>query len=154
MMGNLQDRMFRQVNSAFADRLQRRNRRRPIVVATLLSAVLIGLALNAGGDRIVFVALASLPYWLCMHLLNLSLRGIFELSDERLDEHQVAVRNNAYKTAYGFALVFMVVLVTVASVLDLDRPGTFAVAAFAFLTCALAPRMIAAWSLEDNHDVD
>ena len=129
MSQGLQDHMFRQVNGPLADKLQRRGRRRAIVVATLASAILVGVAISAGGDRIVFMALASIPFWLCMLLLNLSLRGIFELSDARLDEHQIAIRNLAYKTAYGFTLVFLVIVVTVAAVIDLGRVPTFSVAA-------------------------
>ena len=152
MSQGLQERMFRQVNSAFADKLQTRSRRRAVVIATLVSALLIGLAMNSGGDRIGFMALASIPFWLCMLLLNFALRGMFELDDGRLDEHQVAVRNQAYKTAYGFTLIFLVLVITVASVADLDRIATFSVAAVAFLISALAPRLITAWRAEDGDD--
>ena len=85
-------------------------------------------------------------------MLNLSLRGIFELDDELLDEHQIAVRNGSYKSAYGFALVFLVVITTIAIGLSLERRIAFAVAAFAFLISALAPRLVAAWWLEDNDE--
>jgi len=147
-----QDRMFRQVNSSFADKLQRRSRRRMLVALTVFGAFLLGAAIYSGGDRIVFVSLASLPFWICTALLNLSLRGIFELDDTRLDEHQIAVRNHAYKTAYGFTLIFLILVVTVATVIDLDRVGTFSVAASAFLVSALAPRLITAWTTEDSDD--
>ena len=152
MPQGFQERMFRQVNSTFADKLQARSRRRVIVLATVASALLVGAALNSGGDRIGFMALASIPFWLCMFLLNLSLRGIFELRDEHLDEHQVAVRNNAYKRAYGFTLIFLVLVVTVAAGADLGRIATFSTAAVAFLVSALAPRLITAWTLEDQDD--
>jgi MFS family permease len=152
MNTRFQDRMVRQVNSTFADRLQRRGRRRLIVIASVASAVLLGWAVNSGADRIAFWALASVPFWACMMLLNLSLRGIFELDDARLDEHQLALRNGAYKTAYGFTLVFLVLVATVVAAVDLDRIGTFSVAAVAFLVSALAPRLIAAWRMEDVDD--
>ena len=152
MPQGFQERMFRQVNSTFADKLQPRGRRRGIVIATLVSALVIGLAIDAGSDRVAFMALAAVPFWLCALLLNLSLRGIFELGEERLDEHQVAIRNNAYKRAYGFTLVFLVIVVTVAAGADLGRSANFAVAAVAFLVSALAPRLIAAWTLEDPDD--
>ena len=152
MLQSFQDRMFRQVNSAFADKLQLRSRRRLIVIATIISSLGVGAALKTGGDDIVVVALATMPFWLCMVLLNFSLRGIFELDDTRLDEHQIAVRNNAYKTAYGFTLIFLVLVITVASVIDLEHPGTFGLAATAFFICALAPRLITAWRAEDAHD--
>lgn len=152
MFQALQDRMLRQVNSSFADKLQRRSLRRLLVAATIGCALLLGMAINSGGDRIGFLVLASIPFWVSMVLLNFSLRGIFELDDERLDEHQVAVRNAAYKTAYGFTLVFLVLVVTVAAALDLDRIETFAVAAVAFMISAVAPRLITAWQAEDQYD--
>lgn len=152
MPQSLQDRMFRQVNSAFADRLQQRSRRRLIVVATIAAAIGVGFGIASGGDDIVYVSIASVPFWLCMVLLNLSLRGIFELDDAHLDEHQIAVRNHAYKTAYGFTLVFLVLVVTIASVVELDRIRTFALAASVFLICALLPRLITAWTAENGDD--
>ena len=152
MSQQLQDRMVRQVNSTFADKLQQRSRRRLIVIASIASALLLGAAINTGIDRIAFWALASVPFWVCMVLLNFSLRGIFELDDARLDEHQLAIRNEAYKTAYGFTLVFLVLVVTAVAAIDLDRIETFSAAAIAFLVSALAPRLIAAWRLEDTDD--
>ena len=149
---SFQDRMFRQVNSPFADSLQRRARRRLIVMLTILSAFGVAAAINTIGDRIVWLSLATIPFWLFTYLLNLSLRGMFELTDKRLDEHQIAVRNHAYKMAYGYTLVFLITVVTVATVVDLDRVGMFSVAAFAFLTSALSPRLITAWTMEDTDD--
>ncbi|MEJ2275609.1 MAG: hypothetical protein P8Y01_13735 [Woeseiaceae bacterium] len=152
MSQQFQDRMVRQVNSTFADKLQRRSRRRMIVIASIASAFLLGAAINTGTDRIAFWALACVPFWACMRLLNFSLRGIFELDDARLDEHQLAIRNEAYKSAYGFTLVFLVLVVTIVAAVDLDRIAMFSVAAVAFFVGALAPRLIAAWRLEDNDD--
>jgi hypothetical protein len=152
MFEAFQNRMLRQVNGAFADKLQRRTLRRVLVVATIASALLLGIAIDSGSDRVGFLALAAIPFWISMVLLNFSLRGIFELDDERLDEHQVAVRNAAYKTAYGFTLIFLVLVTTVVAALDLDRVEMFAVAAVAFLICAVAPRLITAWSTEDGYD--
>ena len=154
MPSSFQDRLFRQVNSPLADALQSRARRRLMVIIAVASAAAIGAAIYTNGDRFMWMALATLPFWLSVVFLNLSLRGIFELSDDRLDEHQIAVRNHAYKTAYGFTLVFLIVVVTTATGVDLDRPAAFSVAAFAFLTSALAPRLITAWTLEDSDDVD
>jgi len=154
MFEALQNRMFRQVNGAFADKLQRRGLRRAIVVMTIASALLLGIAIDSGGDRVGFLALASIPFWLSMVLLNFSLRGIFELDDKRLDEHQIAVRNAAYKTAYGFTLVFLVLVATIAAALGPGRVEMFALAAVAFVICAVAPRLITAWRTEDGNDVD
>lgn len=149
-----QNRMFRQVNSGFARRLQHRAPRRCIVLATLVNAASVGVVMLSAGDNPLWMGLAAVPYFLTAFLLNLSLGGIFELSDERLDEHQVGTRNGGYKTAYALTLVFLVVVVTTSSVLDLGRIETFAVAATSFLICALAPRLITAWIAEDFNEQD
>ena len=88
MSSSFQERMFRQVNGNFAERLQNRFWRRAIVILAILSAVLVGVLIRAAGDQIFWVIPAAFPYYLCVYLLNLSLRGIFELDDERLDEHR------------------------------------------------------------------
>lgn len=152
MSSKLQSLMFGQVNGALADRLQSRAIRRSMVVALLLAALLIGAGIVLMGDRFWVMLIVMLPFWAIAVLLNLSLRGIFELDDDLLDEHQIAVRNSSYKSAYGYALVFLVVVATIATGLSLERRYAFAVAAFAFLTGALAPRLVAAWSLEDSND--
>jgi len=152
MTSKLQNLMFGQANSEFADRLQSRSIRRSMVLALFMSAGLVGIGIATTGDRFWVMLLVTVPFWVMAALLNLSLRGIFELDDELLDEHQIAVRNASYKTAYGYALVFLVVVATVATGLALERRYAFAVAAFAFLTGALAPRLVAAWSLEDSDD--
>ena len=149
---NHQDRVYRQVNSPLADTLQRRSWRRLVVLSSILGALLVAAGIYTGGDRLLWVSLWSIPFWASMYFLNLSLRGIFELSDERLDEHQIGVRNKAYKTAFGYTLVFLITIVIAADVLTLGRVGTFSIAAFAFLTCIMAPRLITAWTLEDSDD--
>jgi hypothetical protein len=152
MASKSQSLMFGQVNSAFADRLQSRAIRRAMVLALFASAALVGVGIAGIGDRFWWMIIVTVPFWIVAALLNLSLRGIFELNDELLDEHQIAVRNASYKSAYGYALVFLVIVATVATGLALERRYAFAVAAFAFLTGALAPRLVAAWSLEDSDD--
>lgn len=152
MTFSIQDRIFAQANGPLADRLQHRGLRRLIVALTLASALGVAIALYRAGDQILWMLAATLPFWACAFLLNLSLRGIFELGDSHLDEHQVAVRNAAYKRAYGCTLVFLVLVVTTAAAIDAGRIGTFAVAAFAFLTSALAPRLIAAWVMDASDD--
>jgi len=148
------DRMYHQVNSAFADRFQHRSWRRLIVLSSIFGALIAAAAIYIGGGRIVWMISGSLPFWLSAYFLHLSLRGIFELSDERLDEHQITVRNRAYKTAYGYTLVFLIIIVTAASVLNLDRVGVFSISAFAFLTSIMAPRLITAWTIKDSDDGD
>ncbi len=154
MTSKLQRRMFGHVNGPMADRLQSRSRRRAIVLGSIAGAAATAAGIATVGDRIGWLLLAAIPFWIFAALLNLSLRGIFDLDDDLLDEHQIAVRNHSYKSAYGYALVFLVIIATTATGLALERHIAFAVAAFAFLSGALAPRLVAAWMLEDADDID
>lgn len=154
MASGLQNRMFGQVNSRFADKLQYQSRRRALVLAAFVTAAMVGTGIALSGDQFLWMIVVTIPFWLCAVLLNLSVRGIFELDDDLLDEHQIAVRDNSYKSAYGFALVFLVVVTTIATGMALERRFAFAVAAFAFLVSALAPRLVAAWRLEDDDECE
>jgi hypothetical protein len=80
----------------------------------------------------------------------MSIRGVFELDDGLLDEYQAALRNRVYRTAYGYTLIFLVLVATTATGLSLERQSAFAVAVFAFLASALAPRMLLAWNMENE----
>lgn len=147
-----QDWFFQRANGPLADRLQRRDRRRALVLCTIASALLVGGTIYLAGDRPGWVLLAMVPYVLSAYGLTLSLRGIFELEDGRLDEHQIAVRNRAHRAAHGATLLFLILVVTVVGILDLDRRGLFSLASSAFLIGLLAPRFFAAWLLEDLDD--
>ena len=140
----------RRANSRLADRLQRQSVRRVLAVGTILSALLIAWSFTIFQGRIWILLLASIPFDIFAILLTMSLRGIFELSDDQLDEYQIAERNRAYKMAYGVTLIFIVVLATAATALDLTRTQTFAVAVFAFLVSAFEPRLMMAWFMEDQ----
>lgn len=139
----------RRVNSSFADRLQAQSIRRVLALGTVLSAGLVAWALTAFDGNVALLASLSVPFGICAVLLTMSLRGIFELSDDQLDEYQIAERNRAYKLAYGVTVIFIVVLATTATGLDLPREQNFAIAAFAFLISVFEPRLIMAWYLED-----
>lgn len=147
-----QDWVFQRVNGPLADRLQRQGRRRALVLCTIASALLVGGAIYLAGDRPGWVLLAMVPYVLSAYGMALSLRGIFDLEDGRLDEHQIAVRNRAHRVAHGATLFFLMLVVTVVGILDLDRRGLFSLASSAFLLGLLAPRFFAAWLLEDLDD--
>jgi len=149
-MTNHQARLYETVNGPFADRLQSTVVRRAVVLATIPAAAGVALAFLILENGFWMLAAAAVPLGVTVVLLNLSLRGIFELADERLDEYQTSVRNSAYKTAYGLTLVFLIVFATVAAGMELQRQAAFAVAVFAFLMSALAPRMLLAWNLEDG----
>jgi len=149
-----QRRIFRHVNGPTADKLQDQQTRRVLVLACVASIAAVAIAFATFDNRFWLLVLASLPLGVATALLNFSLRGIFELKDELLDEYQISVRDKAYKSAYGFTLVFLVVVATAAAGAELDRVSAFALAAFAFLTCALAPRMLLAWRLENSHGGD
>ena len=145
-----QERLYGRVNGPFADRLQKKAVRRAVVLATILGVAGMALAFLILNDRIWVLAATAFPLALCLGLLNLSLRGIFELDDAMLDENQISSRNSAYKTAYGLTLVFLVVVATAAAGLEPQRQALFSVAVFAFFISALAPRMLLAWNLEDD----
>ncbi len=149
-MPYFQERLYSNVNGPFADRLQSRAARRTLVLATLLGAACVGVAFSNLEDGFWWVVAAAIVFELSILLLILSLRGIFELKDELLDEYQISVRNNAYKKSYGLVLVFLVLLATIAAGMDLPRHSLFGVAVFAFLVSALAPRLMSAWHLEDD----
>ncbi len=143
---------FQRVNGPLADRLQRQLRRRALVLCTVAGALLVGPMMYLAGDRPGWMLLAVVPYILSAYGLTLSLRGIFELEDGRLDEHQIAVRNRAHRVAHDATLLFLILVVTTAGILDLDRRGLFSLASSAFLLGLLAPRFFAAWNLEDLDD--
>ncbi|MDX1507707.1 MAG: hypothetical protein R3358_05470 [Woeseiaceae bacterium] len=144
-----QRRMHRQVNGPLADRLQKHWLRRMFVLGAIAGAAITGAGFVVYDDRLWVLLLCAIPFGVFTVLMNLSLRGIFELSEEQLDEYQVGLRNHAYKRAYGFMLVFIVVVATTLAALQPGRLPTFAVATFAFLISALLPRLIVAWQLED-----
>ena len=149
-MAYFQERLYFNVNRPFADRLQNKAARRALVLATLLGAAWVGVAFSDLEGGFWWVVAAAIIFESSMLLLILSLRGIFELKDDLLDEYQISVRNNAYKNSYGLVLVFLVVLATIAAGMELPRHSVFGIAVFAFLVSALAPRLISAWNLEDD----
>ncbi len=149
-MTYFQERLYSNVNGSFADRLQNKTARRALVLATLLGAAWVGVAFSNLEGGFWWVVAAAIVFESSMLLLILSLRGIFELTDDLLDEYQISVRNNAYKNSYGLVLVFLVVLATIAAGMELPRHSVFGIAVFAFLVSALAPRLISAWNLEDD----
>ena len=149
-MATYQERLYLKVNGPLADRFQSRAMRRAVAVATIVAVGAMAVAFALHDNRFWMLAAASFPLAACMGMLNLSLRGIFELKEDRLDEYQISMRNRMYKTAYGFTLVFLVVVATTAAGLELEREVAFAVAMLAFFTSALAPRLFLAWNLDDN----
>ena len=146
-----QQRMFGQVNGPFADKLQGRAQRRSLVIATAVSMAGLAALTPQVVDHYWLLAVVGTVFWTLAALLNLSLRGLFELKDELLDECQIAERNRAYKSAYGFALVFLLVVATTAAGAAVERMTAFGIAAFAFYFCAMAPRMLLAWNLGDEN---
>lgn len=145
-----QQRLHRQVNGPLADRLQSRWLRRLLVAGSILGAAMAAAGFLLHDDRLWVLAACAVPFGVFVILLNMSLRGIFELGEAQLDEYQVGLRNHAYKRAYGSMLVFVVVVATSLAAVQPGRLATFAIAAFAFLVCALLPRLLVAWQLEDG----
>lgn len=149
-----QKHLEKRVNSRFADKLQSQSIRRFLALGTVLSALLIAYAFTIFDDNILLLLVLSIPFDVFAILLTMSLRGIFELADDQLDEYQIAERNRAYKMAYGVTVIFVVVLATTVTALDLPREQNFAIAAFAFLVSAFEPRLVMAWYLEDPDGIE
>ncbi len=149
-MTYFQEKLYGNVNGPFADRLQNKAARRALVLATLFGAAWVGVAFSNLEDGFWWVVAAAIVFESSILLLIFSLRGIFELKDDLLDEYQISVRNNAYKASYGLVLVFLLVVATIAAGMELPRYSVFGIAVFAFLVSALAPRLISAWNLEDD----
>ena len=145
-----QERMFRQVNGPWADMLQGRTHRRVLVVATIAAIASMATAMPYVADRFWVLVATGLAFGAFAILLNLSLRGVFELKDELLDECQIAMRNRAYKAAYGFTIVFTVIAATTGAGLALQRQPAFSLAAFTFFVCVMAPRLYVAWVKDDD----
>lgn len=150
MTSTYQAHLFRRVNQPWAARLQSTPVRRLLVVATMASLALAAGSLGVIPDDIWRLPVVMVPVFGSIALLNLSIRALFELDDTQLDEFQLAQRNAAYKNAYGFTLIFLVILATLATGLQLDRIQAFSAAMFGFLTVAMAPRLVVAWSMEDD----
>lgn len=151
MLRRHQSYLFRQMNGPIADKLQRRSTRRLLVLATLACLPLAAYAITWNANQISLLIAAGLPVFAFASLLNMSIRGVFELDDELLDEFQIGLRNRVYKTAYGYTLMFLVIVATTATGLSLERRSAFAVGVFAFLASALAPRLLLAWKMENGH---
>ena len=151
MISFVQNRMYRHVNGRLAARLQRKSIRRVISACLLASLFLAALGAQIAGSDVRALVLLEIPMLLFASLLVMSIRGVFELDDSQLDEYQLGLRNDAYKSAYGLTLVFLLVIATIAAGLSLDRMQSFSLAAAAFFTCALAPRVLLAWRMEDDN---
>jgi hypothetical protein len=154
MMKLIHDHTYKQMNGPAAAKLQQQTTRRLLVICVLASLVLIAFSANIAGEDVWLMSFVSIPTVIVAVLMNMSIRGIFELDDERLDEYQIGVRNDAYKTAYGFTLVFLLIVATALGGLQPERLQVFSVATAAFFTCALAPRMRVAWNMVDDHGLE
>ncbi len=87
--------------SKFSHKLQRLNVRRSLVTAGALWLLVMGLAFLYVYQNIWLLVAIDVPFLALAFLLTLSVYSLFELPDDELDELQVAIRNDAYKGAYG-----------------------------------------------------
>ena len=142
--------LLRLVNGHIAGKLQQQSIRRLLVLSILACLPLLAYTPAWRADRYWMLIAIDIPVIALVVALNMAIRGVFELNDELLDEYQTALRNRVYRTAYGYTLVFLVLIATTATGLSLERQSAFAVAVFAFLASALAPRMILAWNMENE----
>ncbi|MEL6950045.1 MAG: hypothetical protein AAGM16_08005 [Pseudomonadota bacterium] len=82
-------------------------------------------------------------------MLNMATRGMFELWDEHLDEFLVAERDAAYRKAYYFGLLWLLLVPLVDGLtdhLELRRIFTLGFIMLGFLWGLSLPAVIAAWS--------
>jgi hypothetical protein len=151
MIRRHQSHLLHEVNGPIADKLQRQSTRRLLVLTLLACLPIMAYAIAWYADHIWLLIAAGCPVFALASALNMSLRGVFEFDDELLDEYQIGLRNRAYKTAYGYTMIFLVLVATTATGLSLERQSAFAVAVFAFLASGFAPRMLLAWNMESEY---
>ena len=123
--------------------------RRSLVVALIIVQFLAaGCFILIPQDVIwpLFPAFIAMVY--LQGMLNMSTRGMFELSDDHLDEFLVAERDAAYRKAYFFGLLWLLLVPLVDGLtdhLELRRIYTLAFIMLGFLWGLSLPRVIAAW---------
>lgn len=140
------------------ERFQTPAKRRSIALSVvLINLVTVGCVLLISGDilwPLVPVAVASV---LLMGLLNMATRGIFELSDEYLDEYQVSVRDSAFRRSYYFTLIWLLLVAPLFGFLEGNQHSKLFVLAFillGFMWGVTLPRVIVAWTQAPELDED
>ena len=100
------DRLFR---GPMVDWFQTPLRRRSVAIGVMLIHVATAGSLGLLTLDIVWPLIpAGIAAMYLMGMLNMSTRGIFELKEERLDEYQIALRDSAFRRAYYFSLIWII----------------------------------------------
>ncbi len=132
------------------ERFQTPMRRRGLVVSlVIVQFAAAGCFILIPYDIIwpIFPAFAAMVY--LQGMLNMSTRGMFELTDNYLDEFMVAERDAAYRKAYFFGLLWLLFVPLVDGITDDMQYGriyTLAFVMLGFLWGLSLPRVIAAWT--------
>ncbi|MEM7765452.1 MAG: hypothetical protein AAF290_15415 [Pseudomonadota bacterium] len=140
-------RLFRQ---PMVDYFQTPARRRAVAASVIIWQALVVYLLTLIPKDIVWPTLAAgvvMVYLLGM--LNMATRGIFELSDEHLDEFQVALRDGAYRRSYYFALIWLLLVAPLVGFLEGQDDLKILILAFillGFFWAMSAPRVWVAWT--------
>lgn len=140
------------------DKFQTRNRRRALSVGLVLWLMVTAFCMTLIGQDLVwpvFVCAVIMVYLMGMH--NMSTRGVFELSDEHLDEFQIQSRNQAYKVSFGYSLIWLLLLSVAVLGLEPSRDTRFLLVGlffFAFTSGLSAPRLVYAWTAPDESEED
>ena len=139
--------LFRQ---PVVERFQTPLRRRTIAVAVVVWEALAAGSLSLlAYDRVLPVIIAGIGMIYLLGMLNMSTRGIFELSDRHLDEFQIGLRDAAYRKSYFLALFWLLLVAPASALFDEHRLGDLYSLAFILLgfNWALsAPRVVVAWT--------
>lgn len=140
--------LFRQ---PLVEKFQTTRRRRLTAVGVLFCQfVVVGCLLLLTQDLVWPVIVAGVFMIYLMGMLNLSTRGIFELSDVHLDEFQVCVRDSAYRKSYFFALLWLLLVAPIFGLLEGSEKANhfgFAFVLLGFFWGMSAPRVLVAWTM-------
>ena len=141
----------RNFHDPLVQQLQIPLRRRLIAVTTVLVQLVFAYSFTLIGQDLIWpAAILSLAMILLMGLLNMATRGIFELADEYLDELQIATRDIAYRRAYHFALIWLLLVAPFLGLVEgqpLAKLYTLGFILLGMLWGMVAPRLLVAWTM-------
>ncbi len=132
------------------DRFQTPLRRRAVAVTVLIWQMLLaGSMLLIPHDHVLPALIGGVVMVYLLGMLNMSTRGIFELTDEHLDELQISMRDAAYRKSYFLALFWLLMVAPVTALTEGDQFAvlyTWSFIFLGFLWSLSAPRVVVAWS--------
>ncbi|MFK8052996.1 MAG: hypothetical protein AB8F65_08455 [Woeseiaceae bacterium] len=126
-------------------------RRRLVATSMILwQMVVVGAMYLIQFDLIWPVIVAGIVMIYLMSMTNMATRGVFELVDEHLDEFQIAIRDAAYRKAYFFALLWLLLVAPFFGFVEGHEKARLFVFLFVllgFFWALSAPRVLVAWTL-------